>query len=551
MMGIGTREPSAELGRYSKAAYANLARMGKYRKCQNEKEVIQKMKRILIAILIALMIFAQGVSADGGTIIIGCPEISIDAVSITDDETLDAGNQVYPQKPPCLDVVRCNATPNDQCCDNCGCFYIANGSFVGVNGTHCATGFGPGYQPVGVVACNYTPPPDCTGSPWNNECDFDSNGSWVGDNKGGYAYDVDDGYKMGLRMVEVNVTITTTGEIKCLCKNSPAADGKTGSVSMTVDNYDSQKGTRIVYAFDDAPECSSNPTGQTGTWTGYFYMHYWEKPGLYTVTIDADCCCGSEDTYYPVFDYQSKGGVCIAPPGRDIDFGTATACGPNAEAIANGDNITSTCEQCDLCSEPPTLRNIGNTMINLGIWAKDMTSSTTSFTLSVSRVIGGYYSSPSPTQGVLWVNVDSEWNDLTDDTGYETVTLPAQKYCNFSWIDDCESGCENVTTHCEGLPPGPHATNNFSLRIWPVPCVSGEFRNDIYVAAKTAYSYYEHVGCCCDELRCACCQDHREPYFPLKAIDSGACIDPPQCYEEDRYTDLGMTRSEFNSICAP
>jgi len=48
MNGAGTREPSAELGRYSKATYANLARMGKYRKCQNEKEVIQKMKRILM-----------------------------------------------------------------------------------------------------------------------------------------------------------------------------------------------------------------------------------------------------------------------------------------------------------------------------------------------------------------------------------------------------------------------------------------------------------------------------------------------------------------------
>ena len=158
------------------------------------------------------------------------------------------------------------------------------------------------------------------------------------------------------------------------------------------------------------------------------------------------------------------------------------------------------------------------------------------YTIPVSHTVGGPYSAAGYTQGVLWVNVDSEWNDLQDV--YEKVKLPAQAYCNYSWMTGCEDGCENMTGYCKGLPPGPHATNNFSLMIWPIPCVGmGEYSNSIYVEGVTAYSWGH---------KCACCQDHREPYYP----GTDVCIDPPQCYEEDRYLDFGMTRAEFRAICA-
>ncbi|ODS40399.1 MAG: hypothetical protein A7315_08650 [Candidatus Altiarchaeales archaeon WOR_SM1_79] len=487
-------------------------------------------ERIVIA-LIALAVLSQCVSADtiGSKVNILCPPVTITNITVTDDIPETDGFQVDPVKPPCLDVIKCNATPSSKCCDSCGCFYLANGSFVGENGTHCPIGYGPGYQPVGFTACEYDPP-YCTESPWNNGCDFDENGSWVGNNEGGYSYDINDGYTMGLKKVQVNVTITTS-QIKWLCKNFQTG----GSVSMTVDNYDSQKGTQKVYNFDDSPTCdpiTGDPDATTANWTGYFYMHYWEKPGKYTVTVSVKSCCKASDKMSEIFDYMKKAGICIAPPGKNIKFGRILACGSNVSAVANGDYIQSNCGQCDLCSEPPTLRNIGNVMINLGVHATDMINNNGGGSrIPVSHAPGGLYGALGYQQGVLWINVDTGWNDLQDKK--EIIALPPQIYCNHTEQQGCDANtpCANVTVYDNGLPPGPHAANNISLMIWPIPCViPGEYSNSIFVSAIPK-----------EDL---CCQDHREPY-----IGSSECITPPQCYEEGRYVDLGMTRSEFRNIC--
>ena len=458
------------------------------------------MKKIIIA-LIALMVFSQCVSAGSGgsTVNIDCPPVTISAVTMTDNDVTTTGFQVDPEVPnECIDVVKCDATPKQECCDNCGCFYVANGSYVGDGGTHCATGFGPGYQPTGVIPCNYIVP-SCNDSPWNNGCDFDANAQWVGNNAGGYAYDVDDGYKMGLKQVRVNVTINTSGGIKWLC--TTYLDG--GIVTMKVDNYDSQKGTRQVYSFGDPPECSAPEGVYSATWTGYFYMHYWEKPGIYAIDIDAESCCEKKDTTGVIFEYMPTSALCIAPPGKNIDYGNVGACGIGTNATAYGDVITSTCEQCDLCSEPPTLRNIGNTMVNLEVYATDMTSGNGDI-IPVSKVGLPY------VQGNLFINVDTSWNDLQNIP--ETITLPAQEYCNHTVTTGCPS-CLDQVVYDPGLPPGPHATNNISLMMMPIPCVPpGQYSNAIYISAKPAVD--------------VCCQDHREPYF-----GSSLCITPPQCYE--------------------
>ena len=467
------------------------------------------MKRIIIA-LIALMVLSQFVSANsiGSKVNIICQPITITGISITDTDNTTDGFQVEPVKPPCLDVVKCNTSPSSKCCGSCGCFYLANGSFVGGNGTHCAIGYGPGYQPVGFTACEYDPP-YCTDSPWNNGCDFDSNGSWVGNNEGGYTYDINDGYTMGLKKVMVNVTINASAGIKWVCTNY--LDG--GRVTMKVDNYDSQKGTQKIYTLIDPPECDNYTGVQSATWTGYFYMHYWEKPGKYTVTVSAESCCKAADKMSELFEYEAKAGLCIAPPGRDINFGDITACGSNESAVANGDYIQSNCGQCDLCSEPPTIRNLGNVMVNLGVYATDMMISNNGGNgdrIPVSHTPGGPYGAVGYQQGVLWINVGTGWNDLQDKE--ETIALPPQIYCNRTEQGQCPD-CNDITVYYNGLAPGPHATNNLSLMMWPIPCApTGQYSNSLYVSAIPA-----------DDV---CCQDHREPYF-----GSSECITPPQCYE--------------------
>ena len=509
MNGTGTREPSAELGRYSKAAYANLARMGKYRKCQNEKEVIQKMKRILIAILIALMVFAQGVSADDGDANFtgGCPPVTILDVTIYNDSSPTPGTQITPEIPACHGVLKCSATPHTNCTWEGGsamCQFNATGHDVGIaTGTHCLD---PSHDPV---LCTFSAPD--TGC--DDQCEYDINGMWKGAGKGGWTYDPDDGYKMGLQLVKVNVTINSTGGVEHICK----ANG--GVVKIWVDNYDSQNGDLQEILLMDPPECEDDELADTvniSSWIGYFFMHYWEKPGKYVVNAEVVSCCGETDRDKEIFNYQSSNKLCLAPSGKSIMYGSATMC-VDKNSTAYGDVNTSTCEQCDIGSAPATIRNIGNTVINAYVHATHLmcqVPSCGSDRIPVSIAAngnGGFYK-----QGNIYINVGNGWNDL--QTTPEQMNLTHQAYCikepicgngicEWGEMQGCPYDCTCYPGPCSeqnlsvpGLPPGPHATNIMDLIINPLPCKSpGTYKQTITIVSNPIEQ---------------CCQDHRELEYP-------------------------------------
>jgi len=456
-----------------------------------------------------ILIFVFAISCNshaytlGSVVTITCPPIVINSLEILNDsDNSSTGVQISPPVPGrCMGLLRCSSKPSTSCCDDCRCFYIANASspegfsYSGEGGTHCATGFGPGYEPAGYAACDNYPVDGCTG-----ECNFNENENWMGYGNGAYCYDGNDGYKgiegNGIKNITVRVNISNPGGIQMVCSNLQGG----GSVKMTIDNYESRKKYKIK--LNGPEECNNSTLASALTsavWTGNFRMHYWEKPGFYSVKVNAINACGSSISKNANFEYLSSAKLCIAPGDVNMDFGTVNCTADNATAY--GDMNMGDCNRSDISSPGATIRNVGNTVVNAMVHSTDMVC----ISPGCSDVIPASKASPpSPgyLQGNLWINLGNGWNDLQ--------TTPEKM---------------RFTPHCScidyyGIPPGPHATNSFDLMIYPLKCVkAGIYRHTFTITAIAGEGKY--------------CQDDREALYPK----NNTCVLPPQCYEiPGRYT---------------
>lgn len=457
------------------------------------------MKNYLIIGLIALaMLIAPGVSAQSGGVggggNVGCAPPSIDSINIVaqDANPIAAGLQITPQLPSqCLDVTKCNASPVAACQTfgaNNHCEWNATGGYVGVSaGTHCLDA---SQQPV---LCTFTEKCD-------DDCAYNAAGQYVGPNKGGYTYDEDDGYKLGLKTLTVQVVVSTASGIKAqICEG--------GGVYLTVDNYDLQK-TKVIKLLPVDLSVCNNASATTATFNGSFKMHYWEKPGWYSVEIEAVECCTEKAIGGAIFEYTETPAVCVAPAEKTMNYGTMI---PGQSAYALGDVIKSNCSQCDIGTAPATVRNIGNAVINVDVSSSHMdcvVSETPGCAGNRIPVTEEY------TNGVIYIDLGNGWKQLSKTS--TAMNLTAQDYCTQNVTLGCPN-CSSVIMPVYGLPPGPHATNNLSLMINPVPNV--------------AVGYYMHTVTITPKQIEKCCQDHREIAWPT----TKTCITPPQCYETGRY----------------
>jgi len=444
----------------------------------------------------------------------GCVPISIMSITIYNDSSQSPGTQITPEIPACIGVIKCDATPADNCSLEGGaamCQFDEQGKDVGITkGTYCLD---PSYEPV---LCNFSSPGTV---PFNcsNSCEYDINGNWKGEGKGGWTYDPLDGYRNGLQLVKVNVTINSTGGVDHLCK----ANG--GFVKIWVDNYDSQDGELQEILLIDPPECSNETLADIvniSSWTGFFFMHYWEKPGKYVVNAEAVSCCGETDRDKEVFNYQSSNKLCLTPRGRSIQYENAEMC-IDKNSTALGDVNTCNCDPCDLSTGNHTIRNIGNTVINAIVSATHLTCQVPScesdrIPVSIAAdASGGFYS-----QGNVYINLGNGWNDL--QTTPEKIRMNNQVYCfkepvcgngKCEWGEkqscphDCvcsgSNNCSEDNLTIYGLPPGPHATNVMDLIINPLPC-------------KSPGTYAQTITIISDPIGDVCCQDDREKEWPCK-----------------------------------
>ena len=457
-----------------------------------------------IFLFICILIFSFALSCNtlaysiGSVVNIVCSPVVINSFEILNDsDNSSAGVQIAPPVPEaCIGLLRCESKPTESCCDECGCFYIVNTSepagfsYSGEDGTHCATGFGPGYQPTGYSVCNNSPVNGCIG-----ECGFNKNGNWQGYGNGAYCYDENDGYRgidgTGIKNVAVRVNISNPGGIKHVCSNLQNG----GSVKMMIDNYESHN--KYSIKFTNPAECYNSTLAsalKSAVWTGNFKMHYWEKSGFYSVKVNVATACGSSISKNANFEYLASAQLCIAPTDVNVNFGTISCAQDNATAY--GDMNMGDCNQSDLSSPKATIRNIGNTLVNAMVQSTDMECISED---CVDFIPASKASPPSPAyiQGSLWINLGNGWNDLQ--------TTPEKMRFN----PHCS--CFNYY----GIPPGPHATNSFDLRIYPLKCIEpGIYRQTLKIISAVTNGG-EH------------CQDDRETLYPK----NNTCILPPQCYE--------------------
>jgi len=461
------------------------------------KKVIT-MKKILNLALVILIAYAMisGVSANGNGAGFNatCPPVTINSVTIiSDEDNATPGVQIYPTLPDnCLGVLKCDASPDPECELEGGkahCSWNASGDMTDDYGTHCK-------NPQGnLVLCNFTAPD--TGCP--DQCEYDKSGKWIGAGLGGWTYDPYDGYMMGLKTVTVEVNVSAVGGIEHVC------DG--GVVKIIVDNYDLQKEAIVL---EDPSMCSIDDEAGSAIWSGTFKMHYWEKPGFYNVIAEVVSCCGEDDTdAYNYFQYQETPALCIAPPGKTIDYGSAIVC-MDDNATAMGDALMSNCTQCDIGSPEATIRNIGNAVLNAIVSGTDL--------VCTKGDCGGdkipvSHAGTFPQQGNIWIDLGNGWTSLWNVP--MKMNMVAQNYCTKTITTGCPQCTETV--HVYGLPPGPHATNFLSLMINPLPCVGT--------------GYYSQTITITHDVIEGCCQDHREAHYP----DDTKCLTPtaptPQCYE--------------------
>ena len=109
-------------------------------------------------------------------------------------------------------------------------------------------------------------------------------------------------------------------------------------------------------------------TGTTATYNGTFDMQFYDLPDEYTVTVTAKDTSGSSDTNSSTFNYIG----CTA---MSLDSGTIAF-----ESIDPGENNTVTGDVDMGTTSSPTIRNIGNVVIDVNITGSNMTSGSDTIT---------------------------------------------------------------------------------------------------------------------------------------------------------------------------
>ena len=145
--------------------------------------------------------------------------------------------------------------------------------------------------------------------------------------------------------------------------SDPNGYGDINSVNITDINPDPAHGdpSPVTLMFQSG-------NGNTATYNGTFDMQFYDQPVEYTVMVTAKDTNGSSDTDSSTFNYTSY--IAMSLDSGTIAFGSIDP-GEN-NTVAGDKNMTTT--------GSPTLRNIGNVVIDVNITGSNMTSGSNTIT---------------------------------------------------------------------------------------------------------------------------------------------------------------------------